>query len=377
MKPDRGVRNNLRATRTRVGLSQQDLATVARVTRQAIGGIEAGLYTPTAGVALRLAKALCCRVEDLFWLEEDVPPISAVCAGEPPGDQPVRVALAEVAGRWVAHPLHGPNAFRTEMIPCDGLAHRARGGKELRVDPLEDAERLKRTVALAGCTPVLSLWARAAERWHPGLRVYWSFANSTEALAALRRGEVHAAGIHLADLAGGEDNAPFVRRLLPRKQVVLVNLGVWEEGLLVVPGNPKRLSGAADLAQPGVTFINREEGAGARFLLDELLKLAGVPPEGVCGYDRVARSHLEIAERVAAGRADAGVSSACVAAAFGLEFVPLRQLRYDLAILKGCMEQEPVRQLLGTLDHRWVRSQLSVLGGYDTTRTGEVVWEGT
>jgi molybdate-binding protein len=67
-----------------------------------------------------------------------------------------------------------------------------------------------------------------------------------------------------------------------------------------------------------------------------------------------------------------GVSTESVALTYGLEFVPLRQVRYDLALLEEYMPQEPVRQLLSTLQHRWVRSQLAMLGGYDTTGTGEV-----
>ncbi len=375
MKTESGVRNNLRATRTRLGLSQQDLATAAGVTRQTIGGIEGGLYSPSAGVALRLAKALGCRVEDLFWLEEDLPVVPAAAAAQVAGEGPVRVALAEVGGRWVAHPLQGAHAFRTEMVPCDGLGRPDGADGDLRVQLLDEPESLRRTVALAGCTPVLSLWARAAERWYPGLRVLWTFANSTEALHALGRGDVHAAGVHLADPATGEYNAPLVARVLPGMDVALVNLGVWEEGLLVRPGNPLRLLRGADLAQPRVTLVNREAGAGSRQLLDAALAADGVSPEAVRGYASAARSHLEVAEAVASGAADVGVSSACVAAAYGLDFVPLREARYDLAIRKEYLEHEPVRQLLSTLEHRWVRSQLSVLGGYNTSLTGEVVAE--
>src|SRR5207237_640142 len=85
------------------------------------------------------------------------------------------------------------------VAPAGPLGRRGAGDEGFRVQPLDDLENLRRTVAVAGCTPVLSLWARAAERWHPGLRVCWSFANSTEALHALARGEVHAAGLHLHD----------------------------------------------------------------------------------------------------------------------------------------------------------------------------------
>ncbi len=373
LRQESGLRNQLKAVRTRLGRSQQELAAAAGITRQTIGGIEAGLYAPSAAVALRLAKALGCRVEELFWLGEDLPTVQAVPVEPAPPGRPLRVTLAQVGGRWVAHPLSAEKAFRTEMIPADGVAAREGGKDTLSVQLLDDPEALTRTVVLAGCAPALSLWARSAERWHPGLRVHWIHANSTSALLSLARGEVHAAGVHLRDPLTGEDNAPYVRRILAGRAVVLVNLGVWEEGLVVRPGNPERLLRGADLAREGVVLVNREEGAGSRLLLDTLLREDGVEPAGVQGYERVVSTHQGVARAIAAGQADVGVSTASVAATYGLSFVPLRQVRYDLAVLEESLGQEPIRQLLGTLHHRWVRSQLGVLGGYDTTRTGEMV----
>lgn len=369
MKVEAGVQNNIRAARLRAGVSQQDLAAAAGVTRQTISGLESGVSAPSAGVALRLARALECRVEDLFWLE-DAPARVAAEPTEtlPPGE--TRVALADVGGRWIAHPLVGEQAFRTEMIPCDGLA-----GPDGTVRLLDDPGPLQRTVAVAGCTPVLSLWARAAERWHPGLRVLWTFANSSRALEALARGQVHAAGLHLYDAPTGEFNTPHVRRAIRHRDVVLVNLGVWEEGLMVRPGNPRGIRSVRDLDDPSVRLVNREEGAGARVVLDSALHAAAVSPASICGYDRIASSHEEVAREILTGQADVGVSSGCVAAAFGLDFLPLQEVRYDLALVRDYLDHPAVRQLLGTLDHRWVRSQLRVLGGYNTERTGETVAE--
>ncbi|MCX7594625.1 MAG: helix-turn-helix domain-containing protein [Fischerella sp.] len=368
------LRNNLKQIRTRLGMNQQDLANLAGVTRQTISGVESGQYAPSTTISLRLAKALGCQVEDLFWLEEDLPEIEAVPAQNLPVGQNLRVILARVGEQWVAHPLIGTDAFRTEMIPADGAANRLSLIMDtVLVKLLDDPKKLYNTVVLAGCSPALSLWARAAERWHPELRVHLTFANSLTALERLCRGEVHIAGMHLYCPQTGEHNTPFVHRVFKDKAAVLINLGVWEEGLLVQQGNPKQLKTVADLAQPGVTIVNREQGSGSRELLDRKLQEAKVSWEAVQGFDQIVNSHHEVALAVATGKADAGVSSASIATAFGLGFIPLYESRYDLVILKQYLEEAPVQQLLGTLGHRQVISQLQALGGYDTSLTGEVV----
>ncbi|WP_016871930.1 substrate-binding domain-containing protein [Fischerella thermalis] len=367
------LRNNLKQIRTRLGMNQQDLANLAGVTRQTISGVESGQYAPSTTISLRLAKALGCQVEDLFWLEEDLPEIEALPAQNLPVGQELRVILARVGGRWVAHPLIGTDAFRTEMIPADGAANHLSLMDTVLVKLLDDPKKLYNTVVLAGCSPALSLWARAAERWHPELRVHLTFANSMAALERLCRGEVHIAGMHLYCPETREHNTPFVYRVLKDRAAVLINLGVWEEGLLVQPGNPKQLKTIADLAQPGVRIVNREQGSGSRELLDRKLQEEKISFTAVQGFNQVVSGHQDVALAVATGKADAGVSSASIATAFGLEFIPLHQSRYDLVILKQYLEEAPVQQLLGTLGHRQVISQLQALGGYDTNLTGEVV----
>lgn len=275
----------------------------------------------------------------------------------------------------MAYPLVGNGAMRTELIPMDGESESLSNSSpdRLQVNLLENPERLHQTVVLAGCTPALSLWARATERWHSEIRVHWSFANSTAALGSLDRGELHVAGVHLYRPETGEHNTPFVREKLAGKAAVLITLGACEEGLLMRRGNPQRLKTIADLAQVNVTIVNRETGAGCRQLLERLLVEAGIPFTAVRGFDRVVYSHWEVARSIASNQADAGVSNAAFAAAFDLDFMPLHQSRYDLVVLKEYLELAPVDRLFSTLNHRWVRSQLKALAGYDTAQTGEVV----
>lgn len=374
MKQDSQLRNNLKSIRTRLGMSQQELANQAGVTRQTISGVESGQYAPSVAITLRLAKTLGCQVEDLFWFEQDLPKIEAILAKSVPCDQQLRVSLARVGGQWIAYPLIGKDAFRLEMIPADGEGKSQIGTNKVLVRLLDDnIDTLHNTVVIAGCAPVISLWGRSSERWHPQLRVQYNFANSMAALHSLCRGEAHIAGMHLYDPETGEHNTPFVREVLAGRSAVLITLGVWEEGLLVQPGNPMQIRTVSDLVEMKATIVNRELGAGSRLLLERMLLKEQVPFHAVKGFDRIVKNHHDVAEAVATGIANAGISTASVAATYGLGFIPLHSSRYDLVILKEYLEEAPVQQLLSTLGHRLVHSQLEVLGGYDTSKTGDVV----
>ncbi|MEH2131010.1 MAG: substrate-binding domain-containing protein [Nostoc sp.] len=413
MKLDVNLCNNLKSIRTRLGMSQQELANIAGVTRQSIGGVELGQYAPSVAMSLRLAKALGCQVEDLFWFEEDLPEVEAILAGSVPKQQQSRVSLARVGNQWIAYPLVGNDAFRIEMIPADGEmlaviypdagesvrvkelpsvsnlslasevasnerqsegeAQSQNGTNKVLVRLLDDIDKLHNTVVIAGCTPVLSLLARATERWHPQLRIHYRFAHSKAALRSLCKGEVHIAGMHLYDPKTREHNIPFVREALRGKSAVLITLGVWEEGLLVPPGNPRGIKTVSDLVEFGATIVTHEAGSGGQMLLERKLQEEGVPFPTVKGFTHIVHSHQDVALSVVSGMADAGISTASIAAAFGLGFIPLHSARYDLVIIKEYLEEEPVKQFLSILGHQLVRSQLEILGGYDTSKIGEVV----
>src|ERR1700744_6642911 len=83
------------------GLSQQQLAGVAGVTRQAVSAVESGHSDPSLRVALSLAGALGMSVEDLFGPGDLGDPVLArpVAPVSGPGG---RVALATVRGTFGA-----------------------------------------------------------------------------------------------------------------------------------------------------------------------------------------------------------------------------------------------------------------------------------
>lgn len=64
-----GIANRVRALREEHGLTQLQLAEKMGVSRKTVNTIENGIFLPSALVALKMAQAFGCRVEDVFWLE--------------------------------------------------------------------------------------------------------------------------------------------------------------------------------------------------------------------------------------------------------------------------------------------------------------------
>lgn len=60
--------NNLAELRKSAKLTQQELSERAEVSRKSINAIENGIYVPSTVLALKIARTLNCRVEDLFRL---------------------------------------------------------------------------------------------------------------------------------------------------------------------------------------------------------------------------------------------------------------------------------------------------------------------
>lgn len=368
------IENGLRAARREAGLSQGELATRADTTRQTISALEANLYAPTLGVALRLARALGREVENLFWLEEAQPTVQAELL--PPvasaGEGPLRVQVARVGARTLARPLDAFGAADGLITPSGGGEH---AYDQVAVALLADPALLDRTAVVLGCDPALTTLGAHLGRRHnrQGLRLAVGQATSLAALESLARGEAHAAGMHLLDEATGEYNLPFVRRAFAGRRVLVVTAAHWSQGLIVARDNPRGIAGAADLARPDLAIINREIGSGSRAALDHALRVAGVAPATVRGYDRAVGSHRTVAEAVSAGLADAGPGILAAARALGLGFVPLAEERYDLVFTGEMRESPPVAALLDTLASRAFRDEIDALPGYDISRTGTVV----
>lgn len=297
-------------------------------------------------------------------------------------DEYLRVTVGKVGERVIATPLSRGAGVITALVRADGIvripryAEGLQMGAAVSVHLYRSANEIENTIVAIGSHDLcLDLLGQFLAERSPGLRLASANVGSLGGLIALKRGEAHLAGTHLLDAETGDYNVAYVRRYLPETPVMLITLVGRQQGLIVQPGNPLGIHTLADLTRDDVRFVNRQRGAGTRLLLDFEIGKLGLKPDSIRGYDREEYTHLAVAAAVASQAADVGLGIHSAAAALALEFIPLTQERYDLAIPKIFFDSPLLKPLLEILHDAKFRAAVSALPGYDITAMGTVAAE--
>jgi putative molybdopterin biosynthesis protein len=363
-----GNGTRLRLARQARGFSQQQLAAMAGVSRQAVSAVESGQSDPSLRAALGLARALGMTVEEVFGSTSPAPQVAARPVA-PLGGEGARVTLAPVGEGLVALPLSGATVSRAGFLPAGGLVTGREGSEPGAGEQVRPIGPPRPTLVAAGCDPALPLLETPLGLLDPPVTFSWWPCPSREALGLAAEGLVHVAGAHLRGPVGEYNTGPAAE-LLPQGGEV-IGFCSWREGLVLRPELAGGICGVSDLAERGLQLVNREPGAEARLVLDRDLSRLGIEAGELPGYGTQASGHLHVAAAIAAGLADAGVASEPAALAYGLAFVPLTAERFDLVIPASQAGSREVQGLLKVLSSRWLLDQLASLPGYDPARCGE------
>lgn len=216
----------------------------------------------------------------------------------------------------------------------------------------------------------------------------WSLRESGSALASLSEGtarglerlqrdQVIAAAVHFHSLDGSDNlvneaNVAAVRAAPDLHDAVLVGVVRREQGLVLPPGNPKRLRGLSDVLALGAKMAMRQQGAGAQMLLDVLLRRAGAAPKDLRRLEAPCLTGPDLATAIRTGHADCGVASRAAAKAAGLDFVPLLWENFDLAMRQRSYFRPSVQALIRFLNERKLRERAEELTGYDPSPAGQI-----
>ena len=290
----------------------------------------------------------------------------------------VRVSLGEVQGKTIAAPLGRGAGLMSSLTKAQGIMVIGAAKDGLAAGTVTDVKLVdsrgagQNILAVGSHDLALDILGVYLKR-QGNLTLSCANVGSMGGIMAVRNNEAHIAGIHMLDEQTGEYNVPFVNKYLKNSgSWRLVHLAMREQGLMVLPDNPKGIRGLADLTRSDVEYVNRQRGAGTRMLLDYQLGKLGMDYSKVRGYEKEVGTHMAVAATIVAGAADTGLGIRAAADALGLEFIPVGQERYDL-ILNFAANDERVELIIKILQSIEFRRQVEALGGYDLENAGGIL----
>lgn len=207
-----------------------------------------------------------------------------------------------------------------------------------------------------------------------GLSITPSYIGSLEGLMMLYRGSADIAAIHLLDPVSQQYNLPFIRQLFVHEPITVMRLASREQGLIVAKGNPKKISGIKDLTRKDVTIVNRQKGAGTRFLLDSFLAEENLQPSDVKGYEDEEWNHLGAAAHISRGTADVAFGIKCAASQLGLDFIPLTKEQFDLVFRWTPDNKKALQHLIDLIHFTNFKESIFELDGYDAEDFGKIIY---
>ncbi len=273
-----------------------------------------------------------------------------------------RIPSTRVTGKWVF-----PRKLIDEWIEShaqEGLGQARKKGK-----------RIEGALLASGSNdPVLDILHTHLRKLHPDFYIFSANTGSTEGLKALDKGYTDIAWSHLFDPQTGEYNLPFLPKFLPNIKPVVVNLFHRELGFVMAPGNPRGLNDFEDLTRKGIRFINRQQGAGTRVLLDHHLQKRNIQTSDIEGYDTEAFTHFEVGLSILSGEADVGIATSAISKLLGLSFTPITQESFDMIVDKSVFFERGVQALIEILNSADFRGKIASLGNYDFNNSGKILY---
>ncbi|MBN2332317.1 MAG: helix-turn-helix transcriptional regulator [Deltaproteobacteria bacterium] len=283
----------------------------------------------------------------------------------------------EVAGYLKINEKKVYQLIQDGVIPCTGVVGKWLFSLEQINRWLEEKTALAKNILVAGSDdPLLMRLVEMFNRqFFPHHLVFHAAIGSQHGLMSLANGSAQVAGVHLFHPPTGDYNLPYVKKHCAGKRVVVVNLAYRQQGLLVAPGNPLRITGITDLIRPEVRFVNRNQGSGTRFHLDYLLHQEQLADAPVHGYQQELATHQEVAVQILKGAADVGMGIVYAAAEVGLDFIPLVEERFDLVAMAESYHAHPIADFFALLEPEKLTLKTGSFPGYDFRDAGTIVWQ--
>ncbi len=213
------------------------------------------------------------------------------------------------------------------------------------------------------------------------VKIHSSWIGSCGGILAIIIGEADIAGVHLLDPVTKRYNYNIIERYGLSGAAILVR-GYDRE--LVLAYNPYYSYNNIDdimndIINGKIKIINRNRGSGTRLLFETLLKEYAqkisqtIDYNKIKGYTIEVNTHQEVAEYIASGKADTGITLRHLAEAYGLKYLTVAREQYDFIVNKDHIDKKILKIFIEVLKNKIMRLAVNLKGYYIPDNIGEKI----
>jgi len=281
----------------------------------------------------------------------------------------VPVFVGRIGSTLWGIPHHRGHGVQMATVKANGYTHIPaslegyEAESELDVFLTTDPGSIDRTLILSGSLdPAIEGLANLVH--DEGLFIHASNVGNIGALQALTRNACHAAPMELPALSLLPESR-FLMQYLPTQDIAFIHIATIEQGIASRDGLTFE-----DLFK--VRFINTRKDTPTRLVFDALLSSRGSKPSLIDGYLHEVNGPQAVAAAIRNGFADAGVCTSSVAEAYGLQFVPIANEDYELAVKCDMLNDPRICTLISLIQSPAYKTTLEKIGGYNSSQTGMI-----
>ena len=281
----------------------------------------------------------------------------------------VPVFVGRVGSTLWGIPHHRGHGVQMATVKANGYTHIPASlegyaaESELDVFLTTDPGSIERTLILSGSLdPAIEGLANLVH--DEGLFIHASNVGNIGALQALTRNACHAAPMELPALSLLSESR-FLMQHLPAQDIAFIHIATIEQGIASRNGLV-----FDDLFK--VRFINTRKDTPTRMVFDALLSSRGIESSRIDGYLHEVNGPQAVAAAIRNGFADAGVCTSSVAGTYGLQFVPIANEDYELAVKLETLNDPRICTLISLIKSPAYKTILEKTRGYNCSQTGTI-----